>query len=237
MTKIVRSSNTTSAKEAPMSKIARSIICIALSLVTLITLVGCSSTKTAEEVPVQNLSEQSQYYLELAQNAKSTQEVHLILQKEDSAELQLAMAGAKNLYVHEALLGYEKLTTKALIEIIETSRKSFLNHPAIQNLLIAAISRADLTPEEELQIAHVKTYATQFGALARKTLNSQTLIYLLDSNDVFFSTLPLGNPNLQKAFIHQVSSVPLTLDEKKELENLNIDFVNKALLEKEVILS
>lgn len=212
------------------------IMSILFTLALIILLTGCSKADNQAPQSAEatcSFSEEDEYRLSLAQKAESYEEVFEILKANDSEEFQIALANLDNYIVQEALLNYDKLSPTALIAICEDPKSPNIQNTSIKSLFEKAICNADLTPAQELQIAKTEKQPMQMGVLCRTSLNGDTLIYLLESNNRINWILNLNHFKIKKIVYQQVLNVPLNLDQKKRLKDLDINNVNKALKERE----
>lgn len=217
--------------------IMRKIIILVFTLTAVVIMfAGCSKTENQAQQSAEvtySFSAEDEYRLSLAQKAESYEEVLQILKANDSEEFQIALANSDNHIVQEALLQYENLTPAALIAICENPKSPNLNNNFIKKIFENAIINADLTPEQEMQIAKTNKYPMQKGILYRKNLTGEALIYLIESNNKVNWVINLNHYQTKKRVYYQVVNVDLSLKQKEKLKELDIYNVNQALKERE----
>ena len=217
-----------------MKKITIMLTVFALAMIILLT--GCSKADDQAQSSAKtsySFSEKDEYSLSLAQKAESYAQVFEILKANDSEEFQIALAKLDNNIVQEALLNYENLSTNALIVICENPKSPNIEQYAIKSYFENAICNAELTPEQEVKIAKTNKYPMQMGILCREDLSSEALIYLVESNNTFNYVINLEYFQIRDVVYNQIIRVPLTVEEKEKLGNLDISYVDDALKEKE----
>ena len=217
-----------------MKKITIMFTMFALAMIVLFT--GCSKSDDQAQTSAEtsySFSEEDEYRLSLAQKAESYAQVFEILKANDSEKFQIALAKLDNNIVQEALLNYKNLSTKALIVICEDPKSPNIRQYVIKSYFENAICNAELTTEQELQIAKTQKHPMQMGVLCRKDLSSEALISLLASNNTLNWVTNLRHFQVKEIVYNQIIQVPLTTEEKEKLENLDISYVDDALREKE----
>ncbi len=211
-------------------------------LFTAITLIltvftGCSKANTDvtnDTVKTIELSDEESYYLELAKKTDSYADVFDILKVYNSKDFQMALANSENNIVLEALLNYEKLDSEVLVAICKNPQKLYMDAKTIQNYFINAICNADLTLEQELEIAKIRKYPMQMGMFSRENLNGDTLVFLIESNNKLFNlAINCDSYKMKTIVFNQIVNTELTLEQRDKLKSLDITNVNKALVEKE----
>lgn len=211
----------------------KKIFFIIVTIGILFSFVGCSN-KTKEEPTIkEELSKEEKYDLDLTRKAKSKQEVLEILERRNSKNFQLALAKSGDGNVQETLLDYNGIDEEALIEICNNPCILNIDYYAIRNSFISAIGDAELTVEQEIEIVKTEKHTMQLGVLLRKDLSAEALIYLLENNNKFNSTLNLNQYQNKEYITQQIRRLDLTLEQKEKLQSLDINVVNDALLAKE----
>lgn len=195
--------------------------------------VGCSNKAKEEPTIKEELSKEEKYDLDLARKAKSQQEVLEILERRNSKNFQQALAKSGSSIVQETLLDYNGIDEEALVEICNNPCIPNIHYYAIRNSFISAIGDANLTVEQEIEIIKTEEYPMQLGVLLRKDLSAEALIYLLETNNKFNSTLNLNQYKIKEYIAQQIVRLDLTLEQKEKLQSLEINVVNNALLTKE----
>lgn len=177
------------------------------------------------------LSDEDKYLVELSQKAESFEDIFFILEKNDSEIMQMELSKVDNPIVQLALLNYENLSANALVNICENPHKDLnLKHTDIKHYFISAISKTKLNEEQELCIAKVKEYAMQIGILSREKISAETLIQVLNLNNNEFNwVINLNNSEVKEHIYNHILKVSLTSKQKKQLENMDITYVNYAL--------
>lgn len=209
----------------------KKFLIIASTIMLVVAFAGCS--KVGEVRPTE-VSEEEQYYLELAEKANSETELFDILVKNDSERFQNLLATqVKNKKVQEALLMYDKLHKSTLIAILEAPNLTNIKYIGTRDNIINQIYNADLTPDEELRIAKTNLQEAQWGVLARENLNYQSLYYILEHNDKIGWTINLDYYKVEELICNQILKMDLTLEESKSLAELKIYNVDQALKARE----
>lgn len=227
----------TKIKDFEEQNIMRKFITLGIfTLALIIMFTGCSKADSQAQQSAETtyaFSEEDEYRLSLAQKAESYAEVFDILQANDSEEFQIALANIDNHIVQEALLNYKNLSTTALIAICENFKSPNLQNSYTKSYFENAICNANLTPEQELQIAKTNKYPMQMGILCRQNLSGDALIYLIESNNTLNWVINLNHFQTKEIVYNQVINVNLNLEQKEKLKELDIYNVNKALKERE----
>ena len=124
-----------------------------------------------------------------------------------------------NAYVYDiALLHKDDLSSEGLIAISKAAEGLFYNTPYNVNLVEKAVKRADLTPEDEIEIAQSKLPAFLNALLLRENLSSKGLVavcenlegYALEDADLIY--------HLEKA----LEKTSLTQEQKERIMNTKI---------------
>lgn len=213
----------------------KKFVIIITSIITcLLIFSGCGNSPQISD-DYDSLSSQEEYCLKLAKEAKSYEEVLSILQENDSAKFQVALAKLENNIVQEAMLGYDKLNSEALIIICETPHMRNINYYKTRDLFVDAIVSANLTSEQEVRIVKTNKYPMQLGVLSRDSLNGDALIYILEyNNNNIFAPLNIDYVENKDLIFQQVLKTSLTLEQKEKLRKLNVSIVNDALVKREI---
>ena len=227
----------TKIKDFEEQNIMKKIITLGIfTLALIIMFAGCSKADNQAQQSAETtyaFSDEDEYRLSLAQKAESYAEIFDILQANDSEEFQIALANLDSHIVQEALLNYENLSSNALIAICENPKSPNLQNSYIKHCFENAICNANLTSEQELQIAKTNKQPMQMGILCRENLSGDALIYLLKSNNTLNWVINLNHYQIKTVVYKQVINVSLNLEQKEKLKELDIYNVNQALKERE----
>lgn len=218
-----------------MKKFLSFVVSTVILTLTVFFLVGCNNqSNQAKKATADSVSEED-YLIGLAEKADTYAEVFEILKINNSKEFQLSLANSESNIVQEALLNYEQLAPEALIAICEDPKMPNIEAANVKQYFVNAICNANLTEEQELQIAKTDKYAMQSGVIHRKVLHAEALMYVIKANSTWNYVLNINHFQIKKVIYQQILNVSLTTEQKEELKNLNNSNINKALQEKERI--
>ncbi len=164
--------------------------------------------------------------LPFAKAAKTESETRYVLEQNNSAKVQYALAKTKVFEVQAYLLKYSMLKANALVEICENHSNFNFDNYDVQKWFNRAMDRTKLKPEQEVRIANCKNYAIKIALLRKSNLSGDGLVAFCQNT----GTVNLESETVRAWIDDAVKRTKLTPEHEAKIAQTGFYEMQRALM-------